>query len=167
MIQFTDVTTNVARQFLLLVDKHLPKQHRQHKLFNRNNVKCSYSFMNNMASITNSHNAKVLAPAPEQTLRTYKCRHPQNCPLNGHCLTECVVYKASVAASNKPTRHFCGLAEGPFKTRYNSFPANRDIFFTKSSRNFIRIPDENNASKCPSLTLKFIIRIACPWCLTC
>ena len=38
-----NVTTNVARQFLSLVDKHLPKHHRYHKLFNRNNVKCSYS----------------------------------------------------------------------------------------------------------------------------
>ena len=84
-----NVTTNVARQCLSLVDKHFPKHHRCHKLFDRNNVKCSYSCMNNMASIISSHNAKVLAPAPEQASRTCNCRQPQNCPLNGHCLTEC------------------------------------------------------------------------------
>ena len=97
-----NVTTNVARQFLSLVDKHFPKFHRYHKLFNRNNVKCSYSCMNNMASIISSHNGKVLAPAPEQASRTCKCTHPQNCPINGHCLTECAVYKASVSAPNNP-----------------------------------------------------------------
>ena len=101
------------------MDKHFPKHHRYHKLFNRNNVKCSYSCMNNIASIISSHNANVLAPAPEQASRTCNCRQPQNCPLNGHCLTECVVYRASVSASNKPARHYYGLTEGPFKTRYN------------------------------------------------
>ena len=114
-----NVTTNVARQFLSLVDKHFPIHHRYHKLFNRNNVKCSYSCMNNVASIISSYNAKVLAPGPEQASRTCNCRQPQNCPLNGHCLTECVVYKASVSAPNKPARHYYGLTEGPFKTRYN------------------------------------------------
>ena len=114
-----NVTTNVARQFLSLVDKHFPKHHRYHKLFNRNNVKCSYSCKNNMASIISCRNAKVLAPAPEQASRTCNCRQPQNCSFHGHCLTECVVYKASVSAPNKPARPYCGLTEGPFKTRYN------------------------------------------------
>ena len=31
-----------------------------------------------------------------------------------------VVYKASISAPNKPTRHYYELTEGPFKTRYNS-----------------------------------------------
>ena len=108
-----NIITNEARQCPLLVDKHFPKHHRYHKLFNRNNVKCSYSCMNNIASIISSHNAKVLAPAPEHVSRIHvcNCKQPQNCPLNGHCLTECVVYKAWVSAPNKPARHYYGLTE--------------------------------------------------------
>ena len=51
-------TTNVAKRFLQLIDKHFPKGHALHKLFNRNTVKVSYSCMNNMASIISGHNAK-------------------------------------------------------------------------------------------------------------
>ena len=36
-----NVQTNVARSFLFLIDKHFPKAHILHKLFNRNNVKVS------------------------------------------------------------------------------------------------------------------------------
>ena len=35
----TNVTSNIAREFLYLINKHFPKKHRLHKLFNRNNVK--------------------------------------------------------------------------------------------------------------------------------
>ena len=117
------VTTNVASQFLKLVDKHFPRHHRYHKLFNRNNVKCSYSCMSSIGSIIRSHNAKVLSPTttnPTTPKRTCNCRQPQNCPLGGMCLTECIVYKATVSAPNRPTRVYHGLTEGPFKTRFNN-----------------------------------------------
>ena len=117
------VTTNVAAQFLKLVDKHFPRHHRYYKLFNRSNVKCSYSCMNNIGSIIRSHNAKVLAPTATNTTtppRTCNCRQPQNCPLGGMCLTQCIVYKATVSAPNKPTQVYYGLTEGAFKTRFNN-----------------------------------------------
>ena len=37
------VTTNVAKRFLNLVDRHFPKTNTLHKIFNRNTVKVSYS----------------------------------------------------------------------------------------------------------------------------
>jgi hypothetical protein len=115
-----NVTTNVAKQFLKLVDQYFPRHHRYHKLFNRNNIKCSYSCMPNVGAVINSHNKKVLKPQTNSTVRTCNCNQPQLCPLNGKCLTECVVYKATVTAPQKPTRHYYGLTEGPFKTRYNA-----------------------------------------------
>ena len=117
------VTTNVASQFLKLVDKHFPRHHRYHKLFNRNNVKCSYSCMNSIGSIIRSHNAKVLPSTqatPANPQRTCNCRQPQNCPLRGMCLTQCIVYKATVTAPNKPTRVYHGLTEGTFKQRFSN-----------------------------------------------
>ena len=114
-----NVTTNVAHKFLALIDKHFPRNHRYHKLFNRNNVKVSYSCMKNMAAIISSHNHKVLSPRPTQAPRQCNCRQPDRCPLKGHCLTECIVYKATVSVPNKPNKHYYGLTEGPFKTRFN------------------------------------------------
>ena len=38
-----DVSTNIGKKFFSLLGKHFPKTHQLHKLFNRNNVKVSYS----------------------------------------------------------------------------------------------------------------------------
>ena len=120
------VSTNVAKKFLCLIDMHFPKHHRYHKLFNRNTVKVSYSCMPNMAAIISSHNAKVLTPEPDSNARSCNCRNRQLCPFNGNCLTEGVVYKATVTTVTKPPRHYFGLAEGNLKTCYSahmsSFP---------------------------------------------
>ena len=43
------VKTNIGARFLHLINKHFPKGHRFHKLFNRNNLKVSYSTTRNMA----------------------------------------------------------------------------------------------------------------------
>ena len=44
---------------------------------------------------------------------------PANAPLSGNCLTECIEYKATVSVPQKPDKHYYGLTEGPFKTRFN------------------------------------------------
>ena len=38
-----NVSTNVAKQFLNLIDEHFPKSNKLHAIFNRNAVKVSYS----------------------------------------------------------------------------------------------------------------------------
>ena len=113
-----NVTTNVAKKFLSFIDKHFPRNHCYHKLFNQNTVICSYSCMSNMKAIINSHNSTVLADGPENNPRQCNCRAPQNCPLNGHCLTECVVCRATVSGPQAATCHYNGQIEGLFKTRY-------------------------------------------------
>ena len=50
------VTTNVGRRFLKLVEKHFPKEHKLHKIFNKNKLKVSYSCSQNMTQIINSQN---------------------------------------------------------------------------------------------------------------
>ena len=54
-----NVKTNIARNFLCLIDKHFPPNHRLHKIFNRNTVKVSYSCMNNVKSIISKHNIRI------------------------------------------------------------------------------------------------------------
>jgi hypothetical protein len=36
------VNTNIGREFLSLIDKHFPLQHKLHKIFNRDTLKISY-----------------------------------------------------------------------------------------------------------------------------
>ena len=43
-----------------------------------------------------------------------------NCPLDGKCLTKCVVYKATVTETDtKKQETYIGLTENEFKTRFN------------------------------------------------
>ena len=103
--------------------------------------------MPNMKAIISCHNAKVLSTVPQQPARACNCRTPLNCPLNGHCLTECVVYKASVSTPSKPVRCYYGLTEGPFKTRYNahtrSFRAEQCRRDTELSKYVWELKDQN------------------------
>ena len=43
-----NLSTNIAKIFLKLVDKHFPRTHQLHKIFNRNTTKVSYSCMSNV-----------------------------------------------------------------------------------------------------------------------
>ena len=53
-----NVATKIGRYFLNLLDKHFPQDHKFHKIFNRNNIKVSYSCMPNIKSAINSPTEK-------------------------------------------------------------------------------------------------------------
>ena len=55
-----NVQTNVAKTFLDLIKKHFPPKYNIHPVFNKNNVKVSYSCMPNMGTIINNHKKKIL-----------------------------------------------------------------------------------------------------------
>ena len=54
------VSTNIAKRFPNLLDRHFPKQHRLYKIFNRNNVNFSYSCAKDMSRFISSYNKKLL-----------------------------------------------------------------------------------------------------------
>ena len=49
----------IWRIFLYLLDKHFGRNHNYHKIFNRNNVKISYSCMNNIKNTISSHSRGI------------------------------------------------------------------------------------------------------------
>ena len=51
------VSTNVAKRFLDLLEKHFRQNNQLHKIFNRNTVKVSYSYRPNVGS-SSSHTTK-------------------------------------------------------------------------------------------------------------
>ena len=111
------VKTNVGHRFLSLVSKHFPKESTLHKIFNKHTLKVSYSCLPNVASNISSANRK-LRSAPSVG-RACNCRVKDNCPLNGECQAECVVYKAAVTDPETGNeKDYIGLTAPSFKLRY-------------------------------------------------
>ena len=55
-----NVSTNIVKSFLTILDRHFLKLNKLYETFNRNNVKISYSSMPNFACIIFSHNEKII-----------------------------------------------------------------------------------------------------------
>ena len=113
-----EVSTNVAKKFLSMVEKHFPRGSQYHKYFNRNTIKVSYCTMPNMARIIAAHNKKVTRPSPTTEIKQCNCRNPQHCILDGQCLTENVIYNTALSAytwelkqKNIPHTHSWSIVE--------------------------------------------------------
>ena len=94
-----NVSINIGRRFLAIIDECFPQNHPLRKICNRNTLKLSYSCMPNIASIISSHNKTILTKhtnAEPTVCDTCKCRQKMSCPLDGKCLAEGVVYQATV-----------------------------------------------------------------------
>ena len=94
--------------------------HRYNKIFNKNNIKVSYSCTDNLQTIIKKHNRKILrtskTPYKENNCN---CRKKNDCPLKNNCLTQSVVYNANVTTESDSTeKNYIGLTEGTFKQRY-------------------------------------------------
>ena len=114
-----NVKTNVAKSIIYLIHKHFPKEHTYHKIFNKNNVKVSYGCLPNMKSIITKHNTEV-AREKESNKRSCNCPSSQreNCPLDGNCYMENVVYKAEVSITGEGSpKFYIGCSKPPFKHR--------------------------------------------------
>ena len=109
--------TNIGKKFFSLLDKHFPKTHQLHKLFNRNNVKVSYSSLLNFQSMIKGHNKNILnqqgKPSP------CNCRDKISCPLKGSCQHNTLVCSCKVSAPDLKQNHlhYIGLTDHTFKDR--------------------------------------------------
>ena len=72
---------NVATKIGRYLFKHFPRDHKFLKIFNRNNIKVSYSCMPNIKSAINSHNRKILHPPVNSQSRTCNCIKKTDYPL--------------------------------------------------------------------------------------
>ena len=80
-----------------------------------------------MSSIIKNHNNKVIANSQKimdvakSDGKTSNCRKQAACPLEGKCLTESIIYQATLSSNNKNSQKFryIGLTEGNFKSRFN------------------------------------------------
>ena len=77
--------------------------------------------MKNVGAIIKAQNAKIKRKMKKTPKKQCNCtrKYKGNCPLNGKCLSEAVVYQANVRSS-KGCKTYIGLAGGKFKERYNN-----------------------------------------------
>ena len=94
-----NVSTNIAKIFLKLVDKHFPRTHQLHKIFNCNTIRVRCSCMSNVQQLIKKHNNFIQNKKNKTTL-SCNCRDKNGCPLNGNCRTENVVYKCTSLTKN-------------------------------------------------------------------
>ena len=94
------VKTKIGKFFLQLIKKHFPKEHKFHKIFNRNTLKLSYSCMSNIRTKINSHSRVILPNKPSKNAKCCKFQQKENCPMNGDCLKESLVFYATISCND-------------------------------------------------------------------
>jgi len=113
-----NVQTNIGREFLNLIKKCFPPNHKLRKLFNINNLKLSYSCSPSIIQIIDGHNKTILKqntpPEEETTPKHCNCREPNNCPLKGQCLVKEGVYQATISTAES-TETYVGLTATEYK----------------------------------------------------
>ena len=90
------VSTKIGHYFLNLLDKHFPKNHKFHNIFERNNIKVSYSCTKNIKIIITNHNKTILNERETWNKKKCNCIYKNTCLLNGECQTENIIYQASL-----------------------------------------------------------------------
>ena len=125
--------------FKIYINKHLPENHRLHKIFSRNSVKVIYSCTKSMKTTINNHNKNILGTKPAISTTTFiNCRNKKACPLNRQHQIGEVVYEGTLS-SNQPNHK-----EKKFELQNN---VSDDAFttatylsetsFPKTTRNFL------------------------------
>ena len=116
------VKTKVGRVFRNLIEKHFANS-KMKSVFNKNNLKISYSTMPNMKQHIDKHNNKIIKQADPKENKNEKdciCRKPVECPMDGKCAVKSVVYQAKIVhiKSRIPDKFYYGSTSMQFKRRY-------------------------------------------------
>ena len=107
-----------------MIKKHFPKANKLHKIFNKNNVKISYSCMNYISWIVSGHNKNLLNPNVNQY--GCNCWIREDYLLQNQWLTPNIIYRDDVhCEANKDHKFYFGVAQTPFKERFRNH--NRDF----------------------------------------
>ena len=75
----------ILRIFLHLLDKHFGRNHKCHKIFNRNNVKISYSCIDNIQNVISSDKKEIRNFSNGMNGKTCSSRNKNSCPLDNKC----------------------------------------------------------------------------------
>ena len=67
----------------------------------------------------NAHNREILRNTPSKNVKHCNCQLKENCPMNGACLKESLVYYATISCNNNNNKPklYKGSCEASFKKR--------------------------------------------------
>ena len=65
--------------------------------------------------VMRSYNERNVPPPPQ-----CNCAIKPNCPLNGRCQAESIVYRADIMATGQEPKYYIGASSGRFKLRYGN-----------------------------------------------
>ena len=106
------VNNSIEKEFYLILDKHFPKHHKYNKIFNRHNVRLSYSCTPNMNSIISSHNKKLLNMSTNDEPENLCNCGNSPCPLDNQCMTPALIYNGHLS-TEESIEHYTGSTEPP------------------------------------------------------
>jgi len=117
----SNVKTNIGAKFLQLVRKHFQNTSLA-KIFNKNTVKVSYRCTPNIKSIISGHNKKVLNNRNNRQSAPPKMCHCtiRECPLNGECQLDSLVYQATVTDDQNSSETYVGICKPTFYERHQN-----------------------------------------------
>ena len=93
-----DVSNNNCQYLLLLIQKHIPNNHKYHKAFNENNLEISYSCMANIKSIVNIHNKDLITEIKTQAVNCNCTNYPDFHHYNQGKISN-IVYKSKITSN--------------------------------------------------------------------
>ena len=85
-----------------------------------------------MSSFMSFHN-KELLNSRTGDIKPCHCRNKDECPLNGQCLAQDIVYKCIVSISINPDKIYLGTAERDFEKRHNHTKSFRQKRYSKET----------------------------------
>ena len=120
-------------------------------MINRNTIKVSYSCLPNIKSEIHKHNKNTLQKSQQKHPDTQPCNctNKKQCPLNGQCLTDSIIYQANITANipGYKEKVYLGVSETTFKVRYgnhkNLLTKQRHKNDTELSKEYWKIKQQN------------------------
>ena len=99
-----------------------------------------------MKNLIKQHSGRVSKNQEHSDKISCNCTIKDNCPLDGKCLHECIVYQANVVTNNEWKEYF-RTAEEEFKLCYNnqivSFRYKKRVNNTELSKYLWKVKEEN------------------------
>ena len=114
-VAVANVKTNVGKLFFAALEENFGKDNPLNKIFNKRTVKMSYRTVPNFKKIISSHNKKLTKGVPEDP--PCNCHNKDECPLDGQCNRNNIVYQATVTPSVGPVETYIGMTKNTFKER--------------------------------------------------
>ena len=77
------ILSKLEKKVFEIMNKHFNKKSKFFKIINKNNVKLSYSYMPNIASIIRNHNNKIMKTNCKKPDDSCNCNKKEICPIKG------------------------------------------------------------------------------------